>query len=129
VNVLLSGIESEMDLCKSIVEGVDKEIYNLCGRISLKELVPLIKSVDLFVGNDSGPMHIAYCCETPLVTIFGRGTKGAGPVRWAPKGEKCLVFHENAGCDDCLNENCPFDFKCLKMIHSKDVFKGVMSFL
>jgi lipopolysaccharide heptosyltransferase II len=39
--------------------------------MSLKELMALISLSSLFVGNDSGPMHIAAACQRPLVVIFG----------------------------------------------------------
>jgi len=39
--------------------------------LSLKELIALIGLAQIFVGNDSGPMHIAAALQRPLVAIFG----------------------------------------------------------
>ncbi|HEY6334060.1 MAG TPA: glycosyltransferase family 9 protein [Blastocatellia bacterium] len=50
------------------------------GSLSLSELVALIARAKLFVGNDSGPMHIAGAMKIPLVAIFG----SSNPDVWRP---------------------------------------------
>lgn len=74
-----SGIEPLL-LCgpgesPSAVPGVEA----LAG-IPLAESISLIRGATLFVGNDSGPAHIAAACATPAVVLFG----GSDPVVWAP---------------------------------------------
>jgi ADP-heptose:LPS heptosyltransferase len=46
----------------------------------LSEVASLLRSAALFVGNDSGPAHMAAACGTPLVVLFG----ASDPVVWAP---------------------------------------------
>jgi lipopolysaccharide heptosyltransferase II len=48
--------------------------------LSLKELMALISLCSLFVGNDSGPMHIAAACNRPVIGIFG----SSNPDVWHP---------------------------------------------
>ncbi|HEU0122207.1 MAG TPA: glycosyltransferase family 9 protein [Bryobacteraceae bacterium] len=47
---------------------------------SLRDSMSLIQSADLFVGNDSGPAHMAAALRVPLVVLFGE----SNPVTWAP---------------------------------------------
>src|SRR5215471_14907511 len=48
--------------------------------LNLEELVALIADSTVFIGNDSGPMHIAAALGRPLVAIFG----GSNPAVWSP---------------------------------------------
>ena len=47
---------------------------------SLRDTLGLIQSASLFIGNDSGPAHIAAGFNVPLVVLFGE----SDPVIWAP---------------------------------------------
>ncbi len=49
-------------------------------RLSLKELMAIIKMSALFVGNDSGPAHIAAAFNRPMVVLFG----SSNPAVWHP---------------------------------------------
>jgi heptosyltransferase-2 len=53
------------------------------GRTTVRRMAALMERCALFVGNDSGPMHIAGALGTPSVGIFGPGTPG----KTAPRGE------------------------------------------
>ncbi len=65
---------------KDDVEGADRvsallkgDKLNLAGEISIGKTAAIIQKSTLFIGNDSGPMHIASALKTPLVVIFGPG--------------------------------------------------------
>src|SRR5205807_10107155 len=47
------------------------KVINLAGRTSLKELVALMQLADLYLGNDSGPLHLAVCSVLPVLALFG----------------------------------------------------------
>jgi len=53
---------------------------SLAGRLSLGGLAALISQVDLYVGNDSGPSHLAVAVDAPSIRIFGP----TDIARWAP---------------------------------------------
>jgi ADP-heptose:LPS heptosyltransferase len=57
-------------------------VRDLVGRSSLPELVALERRARLFVGCDTGPMHIAAALGTPVVALFGP----ADPRRTGPRG-------------------------------------------
>jgi lipopolysaccharide heptosyltransferase II len=126
VNFLLIGTKEEKELCDKIAVKFGGRVYSLAGESTLLELAALIDSAQLVIANDSGPMHIAFCLDKPLVAIFGRGTKGAGPKRWGPRGERSFIFHKHLGCTHCYNELCPYNFKCLKAVMPDEIFSAVI---
>ncbi|MDD2706543.1 MAG: glycosyltransferase family 9 protein [Verrucomicrobiae bacterium] len=61
---------------------------------TLGELMALVSGAVLFVGNDSGPMHLAAACGRPVVAIFGND-----PTRWHPLGGRQTVVGGAKGLD------------------------------
>jgi lipopolysaccharide heptosyltransferase I len=90
---------------------------------SLTELGELFRRCDLYVGGDTGPMHIASLVGTPILVIYGP----TDPVFHEPLGRHRKVRKE-VGCNPCRNRSCQ-DLKCLKMITVDDVFKATKEIL
>ena len=44
---------------------------NVCEKLSIKDLIFLISKVDLIIGSDTGPTHMAWALDKPSITIFG----------------------------------------------------------
>ncbi|HXT71219.1 MAG TPA: glycosyltransferase family 9 protein [Vicinamibacterales bacterium] len=81
----------------------------------LTELRALMDRASLFVGGDSGPMHIAAAADVPIVALFGPTL----PVHWAPWRPARLPFVAiepgPLGCRPCDQRVCePGDFRCLR---------------
>lgn len=56
-------------------------MFSAAGQVALDDLPALLRLCDLFLGNDSGIMHVAAAVGTPVVGIFGPGTaERTGPV-------------------------------------------------
>ena len=49
------------------------EAISLAGALRIRQLAALIEQCDLFVTNDTGPMHVAAAMHTPTVALFGPG--------------------------------------------------------
>jgi heptosyltransferase-2 len=86
---------------------------DLVGRTTLRQAAALLKRCDLFVGNDSGPMHMAAAAGRPVVCISchpsgGSPTHHNSPRRFGPWGARHLVFEPRSPlppCDDaCVSE-------------------------
>jgi ADP-heptose:LPS heptosyltransferase len=82
---------------------------------SLAELRALCDRASLFVGGDSGPMHIAATSDVPIVAVFGPTL----PVHWAPWRPAQLPFiavePDALECRPCDQRVCaPGDFRCLR---------------
>jgi lipopolysaccharide heptosyltransferase II len=80
-DVLVVGGPDEVELAAEVVVQIERpgRIHTFAGRTSIHETAALIERCDLFVGNDSGPMHLAAAVGTPVVAVFG-------PSNWAAWG-------------------------------------------
>jgi predicted lipopolysaccharide heptosyltransferase III len=88
-----------------------------CGEFSLAELRALFDRAALYIGGDSGPLHIAATTTVPVVGLYGPTL----PVRSAPWRDDRLVTESvDAGelpCRPCDQRVCaPGDFRCLTRI-------------
>jgi len=85
------------------------DAVDLAGRLSLSGLVGVLERVDLFVGNDSGPRHIAEAVGTPTVGVFTRANLvDVSPlfrarhrvlVSWASRCDACGGDYLATACD------------------------------
>ncbi len=66
---------------------------------NLRHLAALISTCDVYIGNDTGPMHIASAVDTPVIALFG----STNPIRSGPYGEQHTVVQSgmNLGCNPC----------------------------
>jgi ADP-heptose:LPS heptosyltransferase len=69
-------------------------LVNFAGQTSVGELAALLEESDLFIGNDSGPLHVAAALGKPTLSIFGPGF----PEKWAPTGPQHRLLHHPSGC-------------------------------
>ena len=63
---------------------------NVCGQLSPRVSAALMTHAILFMGNDSGPMHLAAAADTPAVVVFSRRNK---PGIWFPLGDRHRIFY------------------------------------
>jgi heptosyltransferase I len=98
-------------------------ILNLCGEISLPEMVEWIRLGDLMITNDTGPMHAAAALGKPLVALFGP----TEPRRTGPYGQLENVLRIELPCSPCLKSFCTWKNpnECLNAISPAMVFERV----
>jgi ADP-heptose:LPS heptosyltransferase len=102
--------------------------------LDISETAALLELTSVFVGIDSGPLHIAGVLGVPVVGLFG---PVSGHLRLHPRARATLV----SGSVDCLGchhtptgplhwkTGCPHDINCMREITVKDVFNAVTSYL
>lgn len=101
-------------------------VASLTGCLNLIELKDLIARAALFVGPDSGPMHIASATPTPIVAVFGPTL----PAHFAPWRSRVRVVEAPLDCRPCRQRHCQrHDFQCIKGITSDEVYEACRSFL
>jgi heptosyltransferase-2 len=125
--VLLIAGPKDIAKAETVIKNMQHPLINLAAKISVSQLASLLKRCQLFISNDSGPVHIASSLGVPVISIFGRNQKGLSPVRWGPVGRKDRVLHKEVGCIECLAHNCTREFACLKAITVDDVLSAVES--
>jgi len=91
--------------------------YNAAGRLCLREAAACLSKCTLYIGNDTGTMHLAASVSTPCVAIFSaRDLKG----KWYPYGNQHVVFRKDINCAGCMLEACEHR-TCLMEITPKEV--------
>ncbi len=117
--VVFLGDAAGSDLVKKIVQGLPEKVLNFAGATRLREAAAVIQNCDLFITNDSGPMHIASALGIPLIALFGStDDKKTGPYE-----DSSSVIHKKAACSPCFKKVCPIDFRCMKEISVEEVLR------
>jgi heptosyltransferase-1 len=119
--LLLSwGNEKERAAATRIASAVGQGARVL-GRYSLKGFTALMKKVDLVVGGDTGPIHIAAAVGTPTVSLY-RASDGK---RSGPRGKGHVVIQSPFHCAGCFRTHCDRDEDCRRSITVESVIQGV----
>lgn len=120
--VVLIGGSTDKDVLRGASDMTALDVVDRIERYSLAELIAFISRCRLFIGNDSGPMHIAAVLKVPLVAIFGGGDLG----RYDPRkiSDKAQVLYEQVSCAPCDRFACR-SMRCLSSITPKDVMNAV----
>ena len=72
---------------------------DLAGRLSIGGLVALLRQAEVFVTNDSGPMHVAAAQGVPTIGLFGPET----PRLYRPLGHRARFLFQPTICSPCIN--------------------------
>ncbi len=101
--VILAG-KSEKPLADRIERRLQgARTVNLAGRTTLRQMAAVLKLCDIFIGIDSGPMHVATAAGVPSVGLFGTGEY----ERFRPWGTAHDVIRLGLTCNPC-SESCLF---------------------
>lgn len=108
------GAAEESALCAQGMRPWRGAKVNLCGRMTPRETAAVLARAQLFLGPDSGPMHLAASVGTPCVIAFSaRGLPGV----WYPAGAAHRVLYCKTDCFGCYRESCTErDRECLRAI-------------
>jgi ADP-heptose:LPS heptosyltransferase/GT2 family glycosyltransferase len=123
VHVALVGGPDEVELADDIRKASRKPelIWSLIGCVKLSELPSFMSRCSLFVGNDSGPKHIAAALGIPTVGIHS----GVVDAReWGPKGKCAVAIYREMSCSPCYHvkrENCDRGLACLRGLSPAEV--------
>ncbi|HLZ34502.1 MAG TPA: putative lipopolysaccharide heptosyltransferase III [Nitrospira sp.] len=116
--VVIGGTVQEGDLARRIIQSAKSRPLNLAGLATLKQFAAIVKRAMLFVGNDSGAMHIAAAVGTPVVALFGP----SNPREWGPCGGAVEVIYKEVDCRACFHPTCQRgEQNCMKLITLDEV--------
>lgn len=123
--ILIVGSAEEVEMAESIASSMTKRPINMTGKTTLRQLAELISLADLFITNDSGPMHITNALRVPLVAIFGP----TDPRVTGPFHQPAAVIKKEVLCWPCSYRKCPFDHRCMTEIETEEIFTASQNFL
>jgi ADP-heptose:LPS heptosyltransferase len=123
LRVVVLGAPHERALAGSLCRAWGASAVNLAGSVTLAQTAALLERCVLYVGNDTGTMHLAASVGTPCVAIFSARDN---PGRWEPVGDGHVVLRREVPCAGCLLSTCvEQDQACLKAIAVEDVVAAV----
>ena len=137
IKIIFAGTQNESELIDEIIKKIEhkERAINSAGKVSLIQLFYLVSKCRIFIGNDSGPMHIAAAQGVKTLGLFGPNL----PQRFGPFGEGNVGLYKGYNCEfspcvnvhkgqvpDCLYPRNSNDYqKCMKNINMNDVVKEV----
>jgi heptosyltransferase III len=129
--LLLVGAAEESDASEFAAEGWRAAgggvSANLCGKLTPRESAVALSFAKIFVGHDSGPMHLAAAVQVPCVAIFAARNV---PRVWFPFGERHRVVYHRVDCMGCGLETCIVERKkCILSITVDEVVGAVMDLM
>ena len=111
-DVILFGTASESEVSSAIATAMRQRPVDLTGKTTMAELPALLSQCHLFIGNDSGAMHVAAAVGLPIVGVFGP----TDPSGTAPVTPRCSVVQEKPYCSPCFLRRCPTDHRCMTLV-------------
>ena len=100
LRIVVTSGPGEEALAHQLQQSVPQSVV-LTG-LSIPELAELIRGARLYIGNDSGPMHLATAVGTPTVAVWGSSSS----VRWHPWGVAHRVVQNPFACNPCPGYRC-----------------------
>lgn len=127
MSVVLIGDEHEKregERIRSLLKGNGH--LQLAFGLPLDELLVLMKSAALFVGTDSGPLHLATALRVPVIGLYGP----ANPHFTAPPSSRNIYLFEQVECSPCDQRTCirPHN-PCVHLIRPEDVLARIQQSL
>lgn len=122
--IVIFGNLDEIPLANEIKKSAP--IFLAAGQIPLRVSCALIKKMDVFITNDTGPLHLAIAQKVPLLTFFG---PTPCHLCWPHlKDPKVRIMFKPVPCIKCVNKRCQLPF-CMELLEVQDAFNHVKQLL
>jgi len=120
--VVIFGGPGEEDIVDNVTGNMSAPAVAIKDRMTLRQLGAMIKNCDLFLSNDTGPMHISVAVGTATIALFGPGNH----IKFQPIGEKHALIRKDVPCSPCkqFTDKCK-DNICMKLITVDEVWEKV----
>lgn len=126
LRVVLFGDQTDRERLKPYQSEIPPQVINTIGELSLRQLAALIDQCGLFVGADTGPLHLAVGLGLPVVALYG-----ADDPQWTgPYGAWHRIHYKKLPCSPCnKNPVCQGRYDCLEAISVDEVMDSVEALL
>lgn len=138
MKIIIVGGKADKEIADELLRLSDVPCINICGMLNISETAALMKMVDVFLSNDTGPMHIAAAQGAKTIGLFGPNI----PQRFAPLGHGNISIYKGECCKyspcinvhkgvipECYYSGTPDYQKCMKAITEKDVKDAIEKLL
>merc|ERR1711964_90706 len=119
--ILVFGSPAERKLADWIAGKIGKKAFSLAGDLRLGQLAAYIEQCQLFIANDTGPMHMATALGVSTIGLFGPGNYH----KFRPLGNNHTVIRHEVPCSPCkqFNNHCQSNI-CMQGISVKLVWQA-----
>jgi len=111
-DVILFGTPAETSVSSAIAANLRRPPIDLTGKTPIVDLPALLSQCHLFLGNDSGAMHVAAAVGLPVVAVFGP----TDPHGTAPVTPRLSIVQQKPYCSPCFLRRCPTDHRCMTAV-------------
>lgn len=124
--VIIFGGAKELELVHTVSNLMNELAIPFAGKLRIRQLAACIEKCDLFITNDTGPMHIAAAVGTPTISLFGPGNH----IRFQPLGDLHTIIRHDVPCSPCkqFTDKCK-DNICMKQITVDEVWNSICQIL
>ena len=124
-DAIFFGTAAEQQVSDAIAAGINGPSISMVGKTTTADLPALLSRCQLFVGNDSGAMHVAAAVGLPIVAVFGP----TDPNGTAPITARCTIVQEKPYCSPCFLRRCPIDHRCMTRVPPEAVDAAARNWL
>lgn len=125
LGVCVVGGQDDYASAQLIAGSAGSKGINMAGLLSLQDLAALLSTCVGYVGNDSGPTHVAAALGTPCVALFGPGDVG----RYGPRGSGPIrIIRHQVECSPCYLTSCSHH-TCMRSLTLEEVVQGILDLL
>ena len=124
--VVLGGPEDE-DAARSLIQSCpDAEVVNVAGSCSIFDSAAILGELDLYLGNDTGTMHLAGVMGCETIALFSAREKS----RYVGAVGRRTILRKSVPCEGCMAIDCPVvKHPCLTGISVEQVVDAVVNAL
>ena len=95
--IIIIGSDEEYKDAELMKNEIGSEVVNLCGKLNIIELSKLFENSKMYIGNDTGPMHISGLLNIPTFALFSRHSN---PGKFSPMGDSNIIFRPKKSIND-----------------------------
>jgi heptosyltransferase I len=122
--ILLLGDAREKERIEPFRDRLSQGVVNALGKLSLRQLMALTARCRLFIGADTGPLHLAVAQGQPVIALCG-----ADDPKWTgPYGPGHRIHYKRFPCSPCnRSPECEGRYDCMEAIEVEEVVASFQS--
>jgi ADP-heptose:LPS heptosyltransferase len=125
VRVVLTGGTAEIAAVAELESAAGPGTVPFTGSLDLAQLAALLAVAPVFIGNNSGPAHLAAAVGTPVVDLYALTN-----LQHAPWGVPSRVLAHDVPCKGCRKSDCPLGHHaCLRGVPPASVVAATLELL
>ena len=125
MKIVLTGSPEDKKWIEKIISKSQSKILDLSGDLTLMQLAALLEKAKLWIGPDTGMMHMAAVFSIPTVALFGPDR----PCHTRPYQERAFIVDKKFSCSPCLQKKCKFVKNdrsgCMEAISIDDITEAI----